>query len=559
MKKSRYPYGLILALLIMLNVNAQITERTRPSEWNDLIQGGRFMDLFLPMTPVGQLTRDTWGAANVVPRYMDNGIEDPDWSYWGGNALLGEDGKYHLFVCRWKEDSLKGHNEWPNSIVVHAVADNSFGPYTVKETLGPGHNPEIFKLRDGRYVVYVIDGRYVAESLNGPWEYGKFEFDPRGRPIIEGLSNLSFAQREDGSFIMVCRGGGIWFSKDGLSPYNQVTDKSVYPPVEGHFEDPVIWRDNVQYHMIVNDWLGRIAYYLRSKDGMDWKVDPGEAYLPGIAKYTDGTNEDWFKYERIKVLQDSIGRATQAHFAVIDVLKKEDKGNDNHSSKHITIPLTVGRQIKVLNKNINAGTKSIQVKIQAEDGFDPHIDLDIHSLRFGAPEEVNFGRGAKVEKTKIQGPDLIVTFFGKGNGIKQDNFVGKLMGKTVEGKLFYGYARLPQVNYVEPLLSMGNIEKLMKNEASILEVEIENFGQIASHRSPFEINLKLGGETRTIGHGTVPKIGPFEQKTINITVPELYQSKKNDDIELIIYPKNGNPIVFNLSTALRDRNINLND
>lgn len=559
MKKSRYPYGLILALLIMLNVNAQITERTRPSEWNDLIQGGRFMDLFLPMTPVGKLTRDTWGAANVVPRYVGNGIEDPDWSYWGGNALLGEDGKYHLFVCRWKEDSLKGHNEWPNSIVVHAVADNSFGPYTVKETLGPGHNPEIFKLRDGRYVVYVIDGRYVAESLNGPWEYGKFEFDPRGRPIIEGLSNLSFAQREDGSFIMVCRGGGVWFSKDGLSPYNQVTDKSVYPPVEGHFEDPVIWRDNVQYHMIVNDWLGRIAYYLRSKDGMDWKVDPGEAYLPGIAKYTDGTNEDWFKYERIKVLQDSIGRATQAHFAVIDVLKKEDKGNDNHSSKHITIPLTVGRQIKVLNKNINAGTKSIQVKIQAEDGFDPHIDLDIHSLRFGAPEEVNFGRGAKVEKTKIQGPDLIVTFFGKGNGIKQDNFVGKLIGKTVEGKLFYGYARLPQVNFVEPLLSMGNIEKLMKNEASILEVEIENFGQIASHRSPFEINIKLGGETRTIGHGTVPKIGPFEQKTINITVPELCQSKKNDDIELIIYPKNGNPIVFNLSTALRDRNINLND
>jgi hypothetical protein len=34
--------------------------------------------------------------------------------------------------------------------------------------------------------------------------------------------------------------------------------------------------------MIVNDWLGRIAYYLRSKDGIHWVVDPGEAYTPEL-------------------------------------------------------------------------------------------------------------------------------------------------------------------------------------------------------------------------------------------------------------------------------------
>src|SRR5690606_18851411 len=125
--------------------------------------------------------------------------------------------------------------EWPNSIVVHAVSDNSFGPYKVKETIGKGHNPEIFKMADGRYVLYVINGRYVSESLDGPWEYGKFDFDSRDRPIIEGLSNLSFSRREDGSFIMVCRGGGIWFSEDGLSTYNQVSEGSVYPKVKGEF------------------------------------------------------------------------------------------------------------------------------------------------------------------------------------------------------------------------------------------------------------------------------------------------------------------------------------
>lgn len=110
-------------------------------------------------------------------------------------------------------------------------------------------------------------------------------------------------RREDGSFLMVCRGGGVWFSKTGITPYNQVTDTRVYPPIDGRFEDPVVWRTHIQYHLIVNDWLGRIAYYLRSKDGIHWKVEPGEAYLPGIARYEDGTVVDWFKHERIKVLQ----------------------------------------------------------------------------------------------------------------------------------------------------------------------------------------------------------------------------------------------------------------
>ena len=70
------------------------------------------MNKFLPIPPVGKLTHYSWAAANVIPRYTDNGIEDKDWSYWGGNAILGEDGKYQLFVCRWSERSPKGHMEF---------------------------------------------------------------------------------------------------------------------------------------------------------------------------------------------------------------------------------------------------------------------------------------------------------------------------------------------------------------------------------------------------------------------------------------------------------------
>ena len=118
---------------------------------------------------------------------------------------------------------------------------------------------------------------------------------------------------------MVCRGGGVWISQTGLSPYNQISDKRAYPPVKGEFEDPVVWRDHVQYHLIVNDWLGRIAFYQRSKDGINWITDPGEAYQPGVSFHEDGKVENWFKYERIKIFQDKYGRAIQANFAVITI------------------------------------------------------------------------------------------------------------------------------------------------------------------------------------------------------------------------------------------------
>lgn len=543
-------WTLLVACLLTLDANAQSVQRKRPAEWNDLVYGGRFMDRFLPMPVQDKLTSETWGAENVKPRYIDNGLEDNEWSYWGGNALLGDDGKYHLYVCRWREDSQRGHMEWRRSHVVHAVADTSFGPYKVKDTLGPGHNPEAFQLKDGRYVVYVINGYFIANDLNGPWEAGKFEFDKRDRRIIEGLSNLTFSRREDGSFLMVCRGGGVWFSKTGISPYHQVTDRRVYPAVEGRFEDPVVWRTNVQYHLIVNDWLGRIAFYLRSKDGIHWKVEPGEAYLPGVAVHEDGTKVDWFKYERIKVLQDEYGRATQAHFAVIDVLKRSDKGSDNHSSKHICIPLTVGRLLTILDKQkITAGTKTIRVKIQAEDGFNPHTDMDIDSLRFGASEEVNFGRGCKAIKMERSGKDLIVTFKGTGNGITKNNFAAKLLGKTSSGKLIFGYARLPWLNYLEPALSARMPKITEKADGFHIAVEVQNFGQVTSEPADLKISYRINDREVEVAAGVVPSLNSFEKTTVNLACGKLFEAGASYDVKVIVNPDDQNPIVLEGKTS----------
>lgn len=518
MKKSKRLGWFTTALLCVcttLPSMAQITERERPKEWMQLVEGARFKDRFLPM-PVGKLaTESDWGAEGVQQRYVDNGIEDRERSYWGGNILLADDGKYHLYVCGWPEHSAKGHDEWPNSIVYHTVSDNSIGPFKIVDTIGKGHNPELFRAKNGKYVIYVIDGYYIADSFNGPWKYEKFVFDQRDRPIIEGLSNLTFAKREDGSNLMICRGGGVWFSETGLSPYQQVTDKRVYPAVEGEFEDPVVWRDHIQYHLIVNDWLGRIAFYQRSKDGVNWVTDPGEAYTPGISIHADGVKEEWFKYERIKVLQDSFGRAFQANFAVIDVQKADDRPHDRHSSKNISIPLNPGMLMEMVNTAFPDGkTKSIQVKIRKEPHFDPARELDVQTLRFGASTEVNFGKGSPATKMESTKDGVIVTFGNTGHGLTKDEFAPKIIGKSKSGNMVFGYTRVPWISYNEPILSARRPTVIQQGGKQMLQVRVDNLGQVKSRGAELELYALNGKGQTFLGRHAIPPLAPYAQAQV---------------------------------------------
>ena len=511
--KKRLLMGLT-AIGICALLNAQVTDRPRPAEWNHLVPGARFMDRFLPMPDGTPARQHVWGTDSVQNRYVDNGIELPDISFWGGNILQTPDGTYHLYVCGWPERSPRGHMFWGNSTVFHAVSDSLHGPFKIQNSIGKGHNPEAFRLDDGRVVVYVIDGYYIADREDSPvWTYQTFDFDSRDRKIIEGLSNLTFARRPDGSRLMVCRGGGVWISRDGLSPYRQLTSKRVYPDVDGRFEDPVVWRDSLQYHLIVNDWLGRIAFYQRSKDGLHWVTEQGEAYVPGISFHKDGAVEHWFKYERAKVVQDPQGRAVQMNFAVIDTIKWEDLPGDRHSSKNICIPLNKGLLLSVLNEElITPTTKRIEVRIHAEPGFNPQTEVDVESLRFGSYTEVNFGRGCKAMKTRKaeDNDDLIVVFNGKHSGITADEFAPKLIGRTVNGELLYGYARLPYVDYRPALLSARRPQ--CDKKKNLLSVQIENFGLSASQAS--EVEIRSGGEK--LAQGEVPILAPYAKTELTL-------------------------------------------
>ncbi len=269
--------------------------------------------------------------------------------------------------------------------------------------------------------------------------------------------------------------------------------------------------------MIVNDWHGRIAYHMRSKDGVNWKVDSGEAYMPGLAIYADGQKEGWYKYERLRMFQDEHGRAIQGNFAVIDYAKRKDLPNDIHNSKNIPIPLTPGRLLTLLNPKVpTLGTEEIRVRIAAEEGFDPHTDIDFDTLRFGAPEEVDFGGGCELLHAKKEGKDLVVSFSAAGHGFSDHNFAGKLLGRTSTGKLLFGYSRLPWVAYDEPILSARN--PVLKGEQ--IAVEITNYGESASKPSKVLVTMisEKGLAIRTI-QGTCPALEPLATATLNLKAP----------------------------------------
>jgi hypothetical protein len=258
-----------------------------------------------------------------------------------------------MFASRW--DQSKGHNGWWGSSAAHAVSDQVMGPYVDKGLCWPdnqngkGHNVTALVLPDGRFAVVVSETRpgdiFVSKSLDGPWEpLGTIKVDLNGfTPRDAAMSNVSLMLRPDGGFEIVPRSGAILISTNGvLGPY-KLQGPSVYPQVKGlplrNLEDPVIWYSGGLYHIVVNGWSDRKAYHITSSDGIkDWTFR-GLAYDPttNFIRYTDGTVNHWNKIERPAVVLEN-GHVTCFTFAVLDVPKNEERGNDTHGSKVIVVP-----------------------------------------------------------------------------------------------------------------------------------------------------------------------------------------------------------------------------
>lgn len=335
-----------------------------------------FIAYFKPTPVVEALSSEAWGAPEVGPRDPGNGLEDrtlKDWNYWDGSILRGEDGKYRMFASRW--DQAAGHRGWGNSHAVGAASDSLFGPYKDIGKLWPddqngrGHNVSALRMPDGRYAVVVSETRqgrgdvFVSGSIDGPWTlFGSIAVDqsqirsvrnpgeaqaPDGaEPRPWRASNVTVILRPDGDYQIVERSGQILISKSGiLGPYKP-QGPTIYRGLKGlpqrdlgRLEDPTVWFSGGWYHVLVNHWEERRAYHLISRNGIDSWIVQGLAYEPNanFIRYAGGVANHWSKLERPAVVMEN-GHVVALTFAVIDVPKDAELGNDRHGSKVIVVP-----------------------------------------------------------------------------------------------------------------------------------------------------------------------------------------------------------------------------
>lgn len=489
-----------------------IAEKAHVGDGITMMPGGQFMDRIMAMPDMENVEKPGWG--DVKPRYTANGIENDHISFWGGNVQKGADGKYHINVAGWNSDS-RAHSYWANSDVYHAVSDNLYGPYTLANKpvstgiIGKGHNPETYLTDDGTYVCYVIMGnvtpeRLTSKSLNGSWTRSAFETDARDRSILAGYSNYTFTKRADGSFVVIDRGGSVWISRDGLDdPYHQITDATVYNGDKRYFEDPLIWKDPLQYHMIVNDWNAKQAFYSRSADGIHWVTEQGFAYKPGCVYHSDGTVEEWYKLERPKIYLGEDGYAEMINLAVIDVEKGQDLAGDSHSSKNVMMPLNKGIVMEVTSAK-DATVWTVLLK-------DTSLEkINTASLVFGNYAKVNYGFGMHCTSAEQQGNDLLLTFEGNDHGIDNTEFAPKMLGEDNEGNMIYGYARLPWFEYDAPIVSA---RCPLVYDKKVTRVVIENYGMTASAPTTFTVKDNKGV---LVARGTVECLPAYGSQSVSV-------------------------------------------
>ncbi|TWU31207.1 hypothetical protein [Novipirellula artificiosorum] len=255
---------------------------------------------------------------------------------------------------------------------------------------------------------------------------------------------------------------------------------------------------------------------MRSLDGVHWKNEEGLPYDASSTYYTDGTKNEWYKFERPKVLQDEIGRATHLSLALLDTAKGSDKGNDLHRSKNMILPLVVERCVTILDEHpITAKTKTIAVRIEAEADFHPQKEIDLASLRFGSDSFVNKGRGCRAIRSHLDGENLIVHFEGQ-NGLNRFDFDFKLLGQTKEGDLVIGYALLPGKSPTAASLFALPVQVKELDAVKTLEGVIENIGLEDSEPAQAVVMEHSQAGWKTLKRFPLPAIKPYENNTLSM-------------------------------------------
>jgi len=103
-----------------------------------------------------------------------------------------------------------------------------------------------------------------------------------------------------------------------------------------------------------------------------------------------------------------------------------------------------------------------------------------------------------------------------------------VLGRTAEGKLLFGYCRLPWVEYTEPIPSVRCPEVSGQDGKHVLRIDVSNHGQVASE--PSEIQIAATGLTAVTA--ACPAREPYGKTTIDVPLPESFKAGKSCDLQI---------------------------
>ena len=121
---------------------------------------------------------------------------------------------------------------------------------------------------------------------------------------------------------------------------------------------------------------------------------------------------------------------------------------------------------------------------------------------------------------------MILVFDGQGNGITAENFAGKLLGNTSEGRLLLGWARLPGVKFNPPLLSSLSPKFEFTGDGLEAYVEVQNFGQAASPKSTVTVLV----DDEPLASGQVRALKPFERSMVRLICSKRLPDGSKQDV-----------------------------
>ena len=165
-------------------------------------------------------------------------------------------------------------------------------------------------------------------------------------------------------------------------------------------------------------------------------------------------------------------------------------------------------------------------------------------MQFGEPEAVNYGKGGKVLKTEKSGADLIATFDAVGNNFPTDEFAAKMIGKTNKGKLLFGYARLPEVNFIEPILSPLLPVITANDHGFNLKIEVQNFGQAASKKAKLKVTFIKNNKEVEVASGKISDLKPYEKTTVELKCGKLFDAGVEYLFKVVVNPDDKLPVVL---------------